>query len=116
MKLSVTIDDVRLKSNLKFNQTLVFTKKSFFHTILGLTRSRFYPVDNIDGFYLLIAGSYENDSPINITGIDKIHLKYDCINGSFVNGTREPISYSFFWLHHPDTNYTKNLESKFLKR
>ena len=30
VKVSVTIDDVRLKSNLKVNQTLVFTKKSFF--------------------------------------------------------------------------------------
>ena len=31
--LSVTIDDVRLKSNLKNNQTLFFTEKSFFHKI-----------------------------------------------------------------------------------
>ena len=30
VKVSVTIDDVRLKSNLKNNQTLVFTEKSFF--------------------------------------------------------------------------------------
>ena len=30
VKVSVTIDDVRLKSNLKINQTLIFTKKSFF--------------------------------------------------------------------------------------
>ena len=29
-KVSVTIDDVRLKSNLKTNQTLNFTGKSFF--------------------------------------------------------------------------------------
>ena len=30
VKVSVTIDDNRLKSNLKTNQTLIFTKKSFF--------------------------------------------------------------------------------------
>ena len=30
VKVSVTIDDVRLKSNLKNNQTLIFTEKSFF--------------------------------------------------------------------------------------
>ena len=30
VKLSVTIDDVRLKSNLKIIQTSFFTKKSFF--------------------------------------------------------------------------------------
>ena len=29
VKVSVTIDDVRLKSNLKNNQTLIFTNKSF---------------------------------------------------------------------------------------
>ena len=43
----------------------------------------------------MIAGSYKSDKPINITGIDKVHLKCDCIDGSIVNGTREPILYSF---------------------
>ena len=95
VKINVTIDDVRLKSNLKTNQTLIFTEKSFFYTILGFTRSHSYPLDDIEGFYQLIAGSYESNKPINITGIDKIHLKCDCINGSVVNGTREPILYSF---------------------
>ena len=33
VKVSVTIDDFRLKSNLKTNQTLIFTEKSFFYTI-----------------------------------------------------------------------------------
>ena len=37
VKVSVTIDDVRLKSNLKTNQTLIFTEKSFFYTSLGFT-------------------------------------------------------------------------------
>ena len=75
VKVNVTIDDVRLKSNLKTNQTLIFTEKSFFYTILGFTQSRSYPLDDIDGFYQLIAGSYKSDKPINITGIDEIHLK-----------------------------------------
>ena len=91
VKQSITIDDIRLKSNLKINQTLIFTEKSFFYTILGFTRSRSYPLNDIDGFYQLIAGSYKSDRPINITGIDKIHLKCDCIQGSIVNGIREPI-------------------------
>ena len=30
-----------------------------------------------------------------ITGIDKIHLKFNCNNGSVVNGCRDPILYSF---------------------
>ena len=95
VKVSITIDDIGLKSNLKINQTLIFTETSFFYTILGFTRSQSYPLDDIDGFYQLIAGSYKSDTPINITGIDKIHLKYDCIQVSIVNGIREPILYSF---------------------
>ena len=70
VKVGVIIDDVRLKSSLKFNQTLIFTEKSFFYTILGFTQSRFYPLDDTDGYYQLIAGSYKSDKPINITGAD----------------------------------------------
>ena len=97
-KVSITIDDIRLKSNLKINQTLIFTEKSFFYTILGFTRSHSYPLDDIEGFYQLIAGSYKSDRPINITGLDKIHLKCDCIQGSIVNGIREPILYFFCFI------------------
>ena len=95
VKVNITIDDISLKSNLKINQTLIFTEKFFFYTILGFIQSRSYPLDDIDGFYQIIAGSYKSDKPINITGIDKIHLKCDCIQGSIVNGIREPILYSF---------------------
>ena len=95
VKINITIDDISLKSNLKINQTLIFTEKSPFYTILGFKQSRSYPLDDIDGFNQLIAGSYKSDKPINITGIDKVHLKCDCIQGSIVNGVREPILFSF---------------------
>ena len=95
VKVNVTIDDVRLKSNLKINQNLIFTERSFFYKPLGFTRSHSYPLDDIDGFYQLISGSYKSDRPINITGIDKVHIKADCVNGSIVNGVRQPILYSF---------------------
>ena len=35
VKVNITKDVVRLKSNLKTNQTLIFFEKSFFYTILG---------------------------------------------------------------------------------
>ena len=57
VKVNITIDDIRLKSNLKINQTLIFTERSFFYTILGFTQSRSYPLDDIDSHYQLIAGS-----------------------------------------------------------
>ena len=95
VKINVTIEDIRLKSNLKINQTLIFTNKSFFYSILGFTQSHQGPLNDIDGFYQILTGSYKSNRPINITGIHKIHLKCDCIQGSIVNGIRESILYSF---------------------
>ena len=89
VKIIITIDDIRLKSNLKVNQTLIFTNISFFYTILGFTQSHSYPLDDIEGFYQILPGSFEGNRPINITGIDKVHLKCDCIQGSIVNGVRD---------------------------
>ena len=116
VKLSVAIDDIRLKSNLKINQTLIFTEKSFFYTILGFTQSHSYPLDDMDGFYQSIAGSYKSDKPFNITGIDKIHLKCDCIQGSIVNGIREPILYSFALSSHPGHKIHKEPRIKLFKK
>ena len=116
VKVYVTIGDISLKANLKTNQTLFFTEKSFFYTILGFTRSRSYPLDDIDGFYQLIAGSYKSDKPNNITGIDKIHLKCDCIEGSIVNGVREPILFSFALGSPPGHKIYKEPRTKFFKK
>ena len=116
VKIGVTIDDIRLKSNLKTDQNLIFTEKSFFYTILGFTQSRSYPLDDIDGFYQLIAGSYKGDKPINITGIDKVHLKCDCIQGSIVNGVREPILYSFALSSPPGHKIYKEPRVKLFKK
>ena len=113
--MNITIDDIRLKSNSKINQTLLFTEKSFFYTILGFTQSRSYPLDDIDGFYQLIAGSYKSDKPNNITGIDKIHLKCDCIQGSIVNGIREPILYSLALSSPPGHKIYKEPRVKLFK-
>ena len=116
VKVNITIDDIRLKSNLKINETLIFTEKSFFYRILGFTQSRSYPLDDIDGFYQLIAGSYKSDKPIDITGIDKIHLKCDCIQGSIVNGVREPILYSFALSSPPGHKIYKEPRVKLFKK
>ena len=116
VKVNITIDDIRLKSNLKINQTLKFTERSFFYTFLGFTQSRSYPLNDIDSHYQLIAGSYKSDRPINITGIDKIHLKCDCIQGSIVNGIREPILYSFALSSPPGHKIYKEPRIKLFKR
>ena len=116
VKISVTIDEKKYKSDLKIKETLIFTNKSFFYTILGFTQSHSYPLDDIDGFYQLIAGSYESDKPIKITSIDKVHLKCDCIDGSIVNGIREPILYSFALDQPPGHKIYKEPKVKLFKK
>ena len=95
VKVKITIDDIRLKSNLTTNKTIRFTEKFFFYVILGFTQSHLGELGDFEGFVQMTPGSYMSDRPINVTGIDKIHLKCDCIQGSIVNGVREPILYSF---------------------
>ena len=95
VKVIITIDDIRLKSNLNINQTLIFTKNKFFHTILDFFQSYSGELIDNDGFIQLIPGSNKSDKTINITGLDKIRLKCDYVNESIVNGVREPILYNF---------------------
>ena len=116
VKVNITIDDIRLKSNLKINQTLIFTEKSFFYTILGFTQSHQGPLNDIDGHYQLIAGSYKSDKPINITGIDKIHLKCDCVQGSTINCIGQPILNSFALSSPPGHKIYKEPRIKLFKK
>ena len=116
VKINVSIDERKYQTDLKIIQTLIFTNKSFFYTILGFTQSHSYPLDDIDGFHQLIAGSYKSDKPINITGIDKVHLKCDCIDGSIMNGTREPILYSFALDQPPGHKIYKEPKLKLFKK
>ena len=88
----------------------------FFYTVLGFTRFRSYPLDDIDGFYHLISGLFKSDRPINITGIDKVHLKCDCIQGCIVNSIREAILYSFALSSPPGHKLIKEPRIKLFKR
>ena len=112
VKIDINIDERKYKTDLRINQTLIFTNKSFFYTILGFTKSRSYPLDDIKGFYQLIPGSYKGDKPINITGIDKVHLKCNVVHGSIVNGIREPILYSFALDQPPGHKNIQRTKSK----
>ena len=116
VEVTITIDDIRLKANLKINQTLLFTNKSFFYTILGFTQSQQGPLNDIEGFYQILPGSYKGNKPINNTGIDKIHLKCDCIQGSNVNGIREPILFSFALSSPPGHKIYKEPRVKLFKK
>ena len=56
LKVTITIDDIRLKSNSKINRTLTFTKKSFSYTISEFVHFYSGELGDIDGFIQLISG------------------------------------------------------------
>ena len=93
MKVTISIDYIRLKTNLKNIQVLIFTKKSFFCTSLNFTKSYSRVLGDLGGFVQLIPGSYKTDKPIKTPGVDKFHLKCDCIIGPIINGIRAHILY-----------------------
>ena len=64
----------------------------------------------------MIAGSYKSDRPVSITGIDKTHLKCDCIQSSIVNGIREPILYRFALSSPPGHKIYKEPRIKLFKK
>ena len=89
VEVSITIDDIRLRSILFNNQTWIFTKTSYFYTILGFIQSHSDPSTDIEDFIQLIPGSYKSEKIINNIGMDKIDLKSDCLNDRINNGVRE---------------------------
>ena len=60
LKISFTIDDNRLGSNLTTNKTIKFTKKSFLYTILDFTQSYLGPLGHIEEFVQKIARTCES--------------------------------------------------------
>ena len=116
VKIDITIDERKYKTDLRINQTLIFTNKSFFYTILGFTQSHQGFLNDIEGFYQIIPGAYKSDKPVNITGIDKVHLKCNVVDGSIVNGVREPILYSFALDQPPGHKIYKEPKVKLFKK
>ena len=65
--------------------TIKFDEKSFFNTVFGF----------ISGFDYKHYNKYVSQKNLNLGSTNKIHLKCDVIDGSVVNGLRQPILYSF---------------------
>ena len=53
---------------------------------------------------------------MNITRIDKVLLNWDCIQGSIMNGIREPILYSFALDQPPNHKIYKEPRIKLFKK
>ena len=56
VEVKISIDDIRLRSNLSTNRAIKFRKYSFFYTISGFTESRSNLLNDINGFYQIIPG------------------------------------------------------------
>ena len=86
VRVNITVDDVRLKSNLTTKKKQQSLLKGLFLNNTKFRRIHWGELGDIDGFVQIIPGTSKGDKPINITSIDKVHLKCDCIKGSIVNG------------------------------
>ena len=98
--LKIEHDDLNKKVKLiltRFSSTfgtLRFDEKCSFQTILGFDPYWDYKPTN--SFNADSPGVYSSDKIIfNLNTINKIHLKCDIIDGSVVDGVRQPILFSF---------------------
>ena len=84
----IEYDDITGKTKLDVKAGIItvrFDEKSFFSTILGFTSGWDYKHYN----------KYISQKIVNLGSTNKIHLKCDIIDGSIVDGFRQPILYSF---------------------
>ena len=84
----IEFDDVSRKTKLVVRNGIIairFDENSFFSTILGFTAGWDYKHYNQN----------LSQKIVNLSSTNKIHLKCDAIDGSVVNGVRQPILYSF---------------------
>ena len=87
-EILIRLDDVTRKTKLVVNSGIIaarFDEKSFFSTILGFTAGWDYKHYN----------QYLSQKIVTLSNTNKIYLKCDAIDGSVVNGVRQPILYSF---------------------
>ena len=85
----IEFDDITRKIKLVVKNGIIakkFAEKSFSSTVLGFT----------SGWDYKHYDEYISRKIVNLNSTNKIHLKCDCFDGSFQNGLRQPILFSFF--------------------
>ena len=86
--IDIEYDGITMKTKLVVQSGIIairFDEKSFFSTILGFTA----------GWDFKHYNKYISQKIVSLSNTNKIHLKGDVIDGSVVNGLRQPILYSF---------------------
>ena len=98
-RLPIEHDDINTKTKINLTRygesfmSLRFDKKSFFITLLGF--EPYWDYKPIYSNHPHIPTVYISEKILNLSTTNKIHLKCDIIDGSVVNGLRQPILYSF---------------------
>ena len=114
-EILIRLDDITRKIKLVVRpgiRAIRFDEKSFFSTILGFNHGWDYKHYN----------QYISEKIVNLSNMNKIRFKTDVIDGSIVNGVREPILFSFvldkpagykvFW--EPETIHYKKISKSVL--
>ena len=86
--IDIEYDDITVKTKLVVKYGILairFDEKSFFSTVLGFTSGWDYKHYN----------EYTSQKILNLGSTNKIHSKCDVIDGSVVDGIRQPILFSF---------------------
>ena len=86
--IDIEYDNIIMKTKLVVRSGIMairFDEKSFFCKFLGFT----------SGWDYKHYSKYTSQKIVNLGSTNKKHLKCDCIDGSVVNGLRQPILYSF---------------------
>ena len=115
-EIVVRLNDITRKTKLVVRSGIIairFVEKSFLNTILGFTPGWDYKHYN----------QYLSQKIVNLSSANKIHLKCDAIDGSVVNGIRQPILYSFVLdkpsgykiFSEPETIHYKKINNSVLK-
>ena len=113
--IDIEVDKIPRKTKLVGGPGIIatrFDENSFFNTILGFNHGWDYKHYN----------NYNSQEILNISSAYKLHLKCDIIDGSVVNGFRQPILYSFVLdkppgckiFSEPETIYYKKINESVL--
>ena len=109
-EIVIEFDDIAMKTKLFVRAGIIairFDENSFSSTILCFT----------SGWDLKHYNEYISQKIVNLSSTNKIHFKCDCVDGSVVDGLRQPILYSFVLnkrpgyklFSEPETNHYKKI-------
>ena len=98
-KIGVFVDVSTSKCIMKIKEgsVLKFDEKSFFHTILGFKKGEYK------------SGEHKSDNIIQITNITSMNVECDIVDGSYINGEKTNILYSW-------PSFTVDIGYKFLEK